>query len=121
MRKKGQDPLLASTALGDIVLLDQGILAMKRNGMEVEIEGGPLLQAQCADGVVPSAHEGGRAGWVNTATLLGQKGTLGHDVEPGKQCQAFVEDRAHDMAMARIAKEFQGEEGAHRLRSGDFS
>ncbi len=120
MRQKGQEPLLASTALGDRVLLDQGILAMQRHGMAVASEGGPLLQAPCAAGIVPYAHEGGRASGVKTTTLLGQKGALGQDVEPSTQRQACVEDRAHAMAMAGMAKEFQGEEGAHRLRSGDF-
>ena len=36
-----QHPLLASASLGDVVLLDQGILAMERDGVEVEVERRP--------------------------------------------------------------------------------
>ena len=114
LRQKSQHTLLPAAALRDVVFLDQSILAMEWNRMEVEIERGPVLQAQGAHRIVPKAHEHGIARRVNTATVLGQKGTFGHHVETGKEGQAVVEDIAHDMARTGIAKEFQGQEGAHR-------
>jgi hypothetical protein len=84
----------------------EGILAVEWHGMEVEIEGDPMWQAHRTRGIVPQAHEHRITRRVDTATLLGQKGTCGHDVEAGKEGEAFIKDRAHAMAMARMAKEF---------------
>ncbi len=41
-----QHPLLTSASLGYVVLLDQGILAMKWDSVEVEVERRPSLQAR---------------------------------------------------------------------------
>ena len=70
VRQESQHALLTTAALGNVMLLDKRILAVERNGMEVEIEGDPMLQAQCARGIVPQAHEHRRTGRVDTATIL---------------------------------------------------
>ena len=57
VRQKGQHALVAAAAFGNVMLLYQSILAVEWNGMEVEIAGDPLLQAQRARDLVPQAHE----------------------------------------------------------------
>jgi hypothetical protein len=118
VRQKGPPALLATAALGDSGLLPHGLLALARHGMAVQSEGGPVLHAPRAPGIVPQAHahRGARRG--DPTTLLGQKGTCGHDVEAGKEGQAFVKDRAHDLAVACIAKEVSGHESPPRLHGG---
>ncbi len=110
-----QDTLVAAAPFGDIMLLHQGVVAMKGNGVEVEVKRGPLLQTSCSHGIMPQTHEREGAGGVDAARVLGEKGTLGHDIEPGKERETFVEDVAHDMAVTRMTKEFQGEQRPHGL------
>ena len=83
--EKCQDTLLAAATFRDVVFLHQGIVAMKGNGVEVEVKRRALFQSQAACGLMPQAHEGRIAGGVDAAGVLGQKGTLGHDIEPGKE------------------------------------
>jgi hypothetical protein len=42
-----------------------------RNGLQVEVEGGAVRQAQGARGIVPKAHEAGIARGIDAATLRG--------------------------------------------------
>jgi len=106
VRQQGQHPLVAAAAFGNVRLLYEGILAVEWHGREVEIEGDPMWQAHRTRGIVPQAHEHRSTRRVDTATRRGQKGAFGHDVEAGKEGEAFVKDRAPDRAMARIAKAF---------------
>jgi hypothetical protein len=100
--QQGQQPLGTTAACGDVGLLPQGLGAMTRHGMEGQSAGGPGCQAHRPDGVVPQAPEDRRALRGAPATLRGQKGALGQDVEPGKAGQACLKDRAHNRAMPRI-------------------
>lgn len=120
VRQESQQALLTTAALGNVMLLDKRSLAVERHGMEVEIEGDPMLQAQCARGIVPPAHEHRRTGRVDTATLRSEKGALRHDIEAGTEGQAVVKDRAHDVTVARIAKKFSGEERPHGVSGRDL-
>ena len=52
--QEGQDPLLPAAALGDVVLLDQGVFAVEGDGVEVQVERAAASQAQAADGVEPA-------------------------------------------------------------------
>ena len=67
----------------------------------------PLLQAQAVDHVEPVAHQSRVAGRIDAATVFGEEGSLGDDVEAGEEGQALVEDGAHDMAVACTAEELQ--------------
>jgi len=40
MDQEGQDPLLPSATLGNIVFFDQGVVAVERDRVEIEVEGG---------------------------------------------------------------------------------
>src|SRR6266581_1176375 len=106
VRQESQPALLTTAALGNVMLLDKRILAVARHGMAVESEGDPMLQAQGARGIVPQAHEHRITGRVDTATRRSEKGAFRHDIEAGKEGQAVVKDRAHDVTVSRIAKEF---------------
>ena len=120
LSQKGEHPLLPAAALGAGVLLPQRIVAVVRNGMEVEVEGGAVGQAQGAGGIVPKAHEDGIARGIDAATLLSSKSPFGHDVETGEEGQAFVKDIAHNVAVSCIAKEFSGQQSPHGLCGGDL-
>jgi len=104
--------------------LDTRRLAVERHGMEGESEGDPMLQAHCARGIVPQAHAHRRTGRGDTATRRSETGALRHDIEAGKEGQAVVKARAHDVTGSRMAKEFEGEErppgvsGRDLLRTG---
>ena len=102
------------------MLLDEGILTREGNGLEVEIEGDPMGQAQRAHGIVPLTHEHRRTGRIDPATILGEKRPFGDNVEPGKESEAFVKDRAHDVTMAGMAKEFSREERPHGMGGRNF-
>jgi hypothetical protein len=102
------------------MLLDEGILAVEGDGMEVESEGEPMVQAQRARGIVPQAHEHRRTGRIDPATLFGSKRPCGDDVETGKKGEAFVKDGAHDVTMAGSAKEFSGSERPYGMGGRHF-
>src|SRR5262249_33435994 len=44
---------------------------------------------------------------------------FGNDVEAGEQGDPFVTDQVHDMTLALLAAEFEGQQGADRLLGGD--
>src|SRR5579883_2546367 len=71
-----QHPLLAAAPLRDIVLLDEGIVAVERDGVEVQVERRPPGQAQPADGVEPVAHPGGITGGLDPAAMDLSKNNL---------------------------------------------
>ena len=125
LHQEGQNALLSPTPLGDVVLLDQGILAMEGDGVEIQVEGMTTGQTEPAHGVEPAAHQLGIAGWVDPATVLGQERSLGDDVQSGEEGQPRVQNDAHDMAVACRPEELQGQEGAEgaagwdHLRSGE--
>ena len=51
--EEGEHAALAAAALGDAVLLEEGLAAMVGDGMEVEVEGGAGGHAELVDGVEP--------------------------------------------------------------------
>ena len=93
--------------------------------MEIEVERCPPLQAQAADRIEPAAHQLRVAGRVDAATVFGEERSLGDHVQPGEEGQPLVEDRAHDVAVACVAEELQGQQRPHgtagrdHLRSGE--
>ncbi len=111
--EKGEDAFLASTALGDVVLLHQDIVTMERDGMEVEVKRLASLETQGTDSIEPEVHELGIAGGMDPTAVFSQKGSFRNDVEPRKQGQPWVEDRAHDVAVASVAKELEAVQRAH--------
>jgi len=72
-----------------------------------------------AERVEPAAQQVGIADRVEATTVFGQEGPFGDDVQAGKQGQAFIEDITHDMAVACVAEEFEGQQGAQGVRRGD--
>src|SRR6202011_1725534 len=96
--QEGQYPLLAPAAPGDVVLLHQGLLAVEGNRVEVQVETGAAGQPYLAHGIEPQAHQLAMGLRRKTTTVLGQKASLGHDVQPGEQGQPLIEDVAHGVA-----------------------
>ena len=108
-----QHPLLPPAPLGDVVLLDQGVVAVEGDRVEVEVERRPPFQAQAADRVEPVAHQLGIAGGLDPATVFGQERPLGDDVQAGEEGQSLVEHGAHDVTVACVAEELQGQQRPH--------
>ena len=125
LRQEGQDALLSPTPLGDVVLLDQGILAMEGDRVKIQVEGMTARQTEPAHGVEPAAHQLRVAARVDPATVLGQERSLGDDVQAGEEGQPLVQHHAHDMAVACRPEQLQGQErsqggaGWDHLRSGE--
>lgn len=119
MSEERQHALLPPAALGNIVLLQQRVVAVMGNGVEIEIEGGAPCQTGLTEGIEPVTHQSGKADGVDAATVICQEGTLGNDIEAGKQSQTFIQYVAHDVAGAGVAKEFQRQQGADRMGSRD--
>ena len=102
-----QHPLLLPAPLGDVVFLDQRILAVKGDRVEVEVKRCSPAQPQSADLIEPVAHQTGIAARLDAATVFGEERSLGDHVQAGEEGQPVVEDRAHDVAVARISEELQ--------------
>src|SRR5260370_40758063 len=60
--QESQDALLPPAALGNIVFFHESVVAVKGNGMEIDIERGTVSQSQAGEGVEPAAgpHWGAR-------------------------------------------------------------
>ena len=107
------------------MLLDQRVLAVEGDGVEIEVERRPPSQPQPTDRIEPVAHQPGVATRRHAATVLGEERALGDRVESGEEGQPFVEDIAHDVTVARVAEELQGQQrpqgtaGRDHVRSGE--
>lgn len=117
--EEGQHTFLSSASLGDIVFFDESVLAMKGNGMEVEIEGLPPLHAQFANGLEPKLHEYRIGCRIDAAAVFREKGSLGDLVETCKESQSFIEDISHDMGVAGSSKELKGQQRSDCMRGRD--
>ena len=82
--QKRQNSLLAAASFGNVMLLQQCVFAVERNGVKVQIERGAVLQTQPCHGIEPVSHQLPIAGRWDTAAVLRQKRTLGNDVQPCK-------------------------------------
>ena len=78
-----------------------------------------MLQAELRHGIEPVAHQQRIAGRIDAATVLGEIGTLGDDIQAGEQGQPFVEHRTHDMQVALGAKQLEGEQTAQGMSGRD--
>ena len=123
--QEGQDALLPPTPLGYVVLFDQGILAMERDRVKIQVKGMSAGQPEPAHGVEPASHQFRIAGRGDPATVFGQERSLGGDVQSGEEGQPLVQHHAHDMAVTRRPEQFQGQQrsqgaaGWDHLRSGE--
>jgi len=82
---------------GDVVFLQQRVFAVKRDGMEVQMEGLPALDAHRAKGIEPVLHELRIAAGLDAAAILGKEGAFRDGIEAGKQRQALIKDARHDV------------------------
>jgi hypothetical protein len=88
-------------------------------GVEVEIKRVSPTEAKGSHGIEPKIEELGVAGGIDPAAVLGQESALGCTVEPGKESEPLIEDIAHHMRVASIAKEFESQKRAHRMTGRD--
>ena len=122
--QEGQNALLPPTPLGDVVLFDQGILAMKGDRVKIQVKGLSAGQPEPAHGVEPASLQFRITGRGDPATVFGQERSLGGDVQSSEEGQPLVQHLAHDMAVTRRPKQFQGQQrsqgtaGRDHLRSG---
>jgi hypothetical protein len=99
--------LLAAAAFGHVVLLGQGVFAVERDGVKVQVEADPAGQAEPAHGLEPAGHQLRVAGRGDAAGVLGQKRTLRYHVQPGEQRQPLVENGGHGVAGAGRAEQLE--------------
>jgi hypothetical protein len=117
--QKGQNPFLPTTPLRHIMLLHQGLFAVERNGMEIEIKRTSPRKPEPSYGVKPQPHQPRIRSRVNPTAIFGEKGPFGNDIESRKQSQPFIQNIAHDMAVSSASKEFESQKGTDRLRGGN--
>jgi hypothetical protein len=110
LRQERQHSLLLPAPLGDVVLLDQRIVAMERNRMEVEVERSSPPQSEATDRIEPVAHQLGITAWLNPATVFGEERSLWDHIQAGEESQSAVEDGAHDVAVPSVPEELQFEQ-----------
>ena len=107
--QEGEDAGLAAAAHRDVVALDHGVLAVVRDGVEVEVERAAGEERR------PSARAGARpprAWWscvIDPRGILGEVALLGDGIEPGEQRQALVGHQRHDVALALDGPELEGQ------------
>ena len=75
-----------------------------------------MFEAEVGHGVEPMLHQLRIALGIDPATIFGEEGTFGDDVQACEQGQAFVEDGAHDMGVSLAAEEFEGEQASEGVR-----
>ena len=92
--EEGEPAALAAAALGDIMLLEEGLAAMVGDGMEVEVEGVAAGHAEAVDGVEPGIGSEGQQAGIGVGGILGEGGALGDGVEPGEEAVDGIEDLA---------------------------
>src|SRR5215217_1138560 len=117
--EKDQNAWLASAAGGDVVILDDGMLAVVRDGVEVEIKGGAGEELFTSDLSVPSGQELVGLGRVDTMGVLCEVALLGYGVESAEQCQSLIGDERHDVALAFQRPEFECQAGAQGMGGRD--
>jgi hypothetical protein len=69
--QEGQETLLASATFRDVVFLHQGVVALERDGVEIQVKGGPAAKAEASDSIEPPAHES----WVSGRRGFGYRPT----------------------------------------------
>ena len=119
MRREGQHALLLAAALRDVVLLDQGVLAMKGNGVEIQIQRTPSAQPRFLHALKPGTHDLRIAPRFDPTAVLGKKGPLRDHVESGKQCQALIRRGCSRSAWQRLRREASRRRRPAKPRSAD--
>ncbi len=85
--QEDQDTGLAATAHGHGVSLQQGVLAVIRNGVEVQIEGLAWEERFAHRLGVPSGQLAQRFGVVDPGGVFGEETLFGERVQSGKESQ----------------------------------
>ncbi len=119
--EEGEDAFLAAAALGDVVAFEQGVVAVKGDGVEIEVEGASAAEvgAQAAGGMVPGVHQCGAQARVDAAGVFGEGGALGDGIEAGEQGEPLVEGFGHDPRGPADAPQLEGEQRAEGAAGRD--
>jgi hypothetical protein len=115
--QEGQNPFLPAAPLADIVLFHQGVLAVKGNGVEVQIKRTAPRKTQSPDSIKPKPHQPWIRSRINPTAIFSEKRPFGNHVEPSKQSQPLVQDIAHDVAVPSTPKQFEPQKRTYRLPS----
>ena len=117
--EEDQDALSATTPTGDIRLLRGLFLAVGRDGVEVEIERTAARQPRTMRLVGPRLEQAQVGAAIDARAVRRQVRALGDDIEAGEEGDPLVTGQVHDMTLAPLAAELEGQEGADRLLGGD--
>ena len=119
--QEGADAALPSAAPGNVVLLDQGIVAVTGNGVAVEVEGFACaeIDAEAADGGVPAVHQFRPEAGVGAGGVFAQGCPLGDCVQAGKESRPLLEGLGHHLGRPADPPELESEQGAEGAAGRD--
>ena len=122
LRQEDEDAGLTATSGRDVVALDGVVLAVVRDGMEVEIEGLPckqVLAPGAAEPFMPCGEDLRRLRVADARGVLGQVALLRGRVEPREQRQSLVGDQGHDVALSLDRPELERQRRPQGMRRRD--
>ena len=121
--REGADAALPSAAPGNVVLLDQGIVAVTGNGVAVEVEGFACaeIDAEAADGGVPAVHQFRPEAGVGAGGVFARGCPLGDCVQAGKESRPLVEGLGHHLGRPADPPELESEQGAEGAAGRDHA
>ena len=107
--------------MGHVVLFQCGILTPVHDRVEVEVEDGLLSAGQTAadHGGVEGGEEPPLVVVGEAVGVVGQRGFLGQDRQPGEQGAAAVEEQVVDVGDPAGAGELEREQGQQPAHGGD--
>jgi hypothetical protein len=71
--QKREDSPLPTASFGDVMLVDEGVFAMKWDGVKVQIERPAVLQPQAREYIETTCHQSGILRWPDTTAILGEE------------------------------------------------
>ena len=119
LSQEDQNAGLASAARRHVMTFDDRMLAVIGHGMEIEIEGFAIKKRVGIHLLMPGGQHLSGFGVANAGGILRQVAFLWKGIQSRKQCQAFVGDQRHDMAVPFDGPQFEGQTTAQGLFGRD--
>src|ERR1700752_1905085 len=116
--QEGEDAGLAAAAFGQVVGLNDRILAKIRHGMEVEIERRTSQHGLPGQLTMPQRQQPGDLLRGDARGIFRQIALLGHGVEPAEQRQTVIGHQRHDVALALDRPQLEGQRRAQGMADG---
>jgi hypothetical protein len=119
MCEKDQDAGLAPASSRDIVALYHWMLPIIGHGMEIQVKGVSSQEAVPLELFVPKGKESQCRLALDRAGVFGKVTLFGRYIQAGKQSQALIGDKRHDVTLSLNGPEFEGKTGAQGVGGGN--